>query len=54
MVPRKMMRGAIRAPPDRDYSAMAMLDGFLDTGPARRTSDLSIKIKLLQQTAGAH
>ncbi len=41
----RMMRAAIRALPDGDYSASAMLDGFLDDpNPARR--DLPIKVTI--------
>ena len=41
----RMMRAAIAALPDGDYSASAMLDGFQDDpSPARR--DLPIKVTI--------
>jgi N-methylhydantoinase B len=43
----RMMRGAIRALPDGDYSASAMLDGFLDDpNPARRDLPINVTIRV--------
>jgi N-methylhydantoinase B len=43
----RMMRAAIRALPDGDYSASAMLDGFLDDpNPARRDLPINVTIRV--------
>ena len=43
----RMMRAAIRALPDGDYSASAMLDGFLDDhNPVRRDLPINVTIRV--------